>query len=47
MLVLRNRRRDRKQREEGLSEEDRIARGKELGQQDYTDFENQFFRYTL
>ncbi|EMR66089.1 putative major facilitator superfamily transporter protein [Eutypa lata UCREL1] len=47
VLVLRNRRRDRKQREEGLSEEDRIARGKELGQQDYTDFENQFFRYTL
>ncbi|KAH9885664.1 MFS general substrate transporter [Xylariomycetidae sp. FL2044] len=47
VLVLRNRRRDKQQREEGLSEEDRIQRGQALGEQDCTDFENPYFRYTL
>ena len=27
---------------DGLTEEDRIKRGKELGEQDYTDFENPY-----
>lgn len=42
VLVLRNRRRDKKMHEEGISEADRIARGKELGQMDYTDIENPY-----
>ncbi|KAI0470719.1 MFS general substrate transporter [Xylariaceae sp. FL0804] len=47
-LVLRNRRRDRHQvRDEGLTEEQRVERGKVLGDQDYTDFENPYFRYTM
>ena len=41
-LVMRNRRRDRKMREEGINEEERIRRAKELGEQDYTDFENPY-----
>ncbi|KAJ3571008.1 hypothetical protein NPX13_g5532 [Xylaria arbuscula] len=39
-LVLRNRRRDKLLREQGFTEEDRIAKAKVLGEQDYTDFEN-------
>ncbi|KAK5629101.1 hypothetical protein RRF57_004816 [Xylaria bambusicola] len=39
-LVLRNRRRDKLLREQGFTEEDRIAKAKLLGEQDYTDFEN-------
>ena len=42
---MRNRRRDRKMREEGVSEADRIARGKELGQMDYTDIENPYVSF--
>lgn len=41
-LVRRNRRRDRQMREQGISEEERVRRGKELGEQDYTDFENPY-----
>ncbi|KAI3322589.1 MFS general substrate transporter [Xylariaceae sp. AK1471] len=41
-LVLRNRRRDKQLREQGLTEEDRIAKAKLLGEQDYTDFENPY-----
>ncbi|KAI0007421.1 MFS general substrate transporter [Xylariaceae sp. FL0662B] len=47
VLVLRNRRRERRLHEEGLGEEERAQRGKELGEQDYTDFENPYFRYTM
>lgn len=47
VLVRRNKKRDARLREEGLTEEDRIRKGKELGEQDYTDFENPYFRYTL
>ncbi|KAI8623157.1 MFS general substrate transporter [Xylariaceae sp. FL1651] len=43
-LVLRNRRRDKQLREQGLTEEDRIAKAKLLGEQDYTDFENPYVR---
>lgn len=42
VLVSRNRRRDRKLSEGGVSEEERSARGKELGQMDYTDIENPY-----
>ncbi|KAI1372567.1 MFS general substrate transporter [Hypoxylon crocopeplum] len=47
VLVLRNRRREKQLREQGISEEERVERGKQLGEQDYTDFENPYFRYTL
>ncbi|KAI0549862.1 MFS general substrate transporter [Xylaria curta] len=46
-LVLRNRRRDKLLREQGFTEEDRVAKAKLLGEQDYTDFENVYFRYTM
>lgn len=39
-LVLRNRRREKLLREQGVTEEERIAKAKLLGEQDYTDFEN-------
>ncbi|KAI0109342.1 MFS general substrate transporter [Hypoxylon sp. NC0597] len=47
VLVMRNRRRDKQLREQGLTEEERVERGKQLGEQDYTDFENPYFRYTM
>lgn len=40
--MLRNRRREKKLREQGVTEEDRIAKAKLLGEQDYTDFENPY-----
>ncbi|TRX92007.1 hypothetical protein FHL15_007104 [Xylaria flabelliformis] len=46
-LVLRNRRRDKLLHEQGFTEEDRVAKAKLLGEQDYTDFENVYFRYTM
>ncbi|KAI0908141.1 MFS general substrate transporter [Ustulina deusta] len=46
-LVLRNRRRDKLLHEQGFTEEDRIGKAKLLGEQDYTDFENVYFRYTM
>ncbi|KAI1336479.1 major facilitator superfamily transporter [Xylariaceae sp. FL0016] len=46
-LVMRNRRRDRKLRDEGLTEEECAERAKGLGEQDCTDFENPYFRYTM
>lgn len=39
-LVLRNRRREKLLREQGLTEEERVAKAKLLGEQDCTDFEN-------
>ncbi|KAI1404273.1 MFS general substrate transporter [Hypoxylon fuscum] len=46
-LVMRNRRREKNLREQGITEEERVERGKELGEQDCTDFENPYFRYTM
>ncbi|KAI1203407.1 MFS general substrate transporter [Nemania serpens] len=46
-LVLRNRRREKLLREQGLTEEERVAKAKLLGEQDCTDFENIYFRYTM
>jgi hypothetical protein len=39
---MRNRRRDRELREQGITEEERVAKGKDLGEQDYTDFQNPY-----
>ncbi|EFX02432.1 vitamin h [Grosmannia clavigera kw1407] len=47
VLVMRNRRRDKNILELGISAEERIERGKVLGEQDITDFKSPFFRYTL
>ncbi|KAI0376190.1 MFS general substrate transporter [Hypomontagnella monticulosa] len=47
VLVMRNRRRDTLLREQGITEEQRVERGKQLGEQDCTDFENPYFRYTM
>lgn len=44
LLVWRNRKRDRLAEQEGLSEEERERRGKELGEQDATDLENPHVR---
>ncbi|KAI0018646.1 MFS general substrate transporter [Xylariomycetidae sp. FL0641] len=46
-LVLRNRRRARALREQGVGEEERAARARECGARDCTDFENPYFRYTM
>ncbi|KAI1781493.1 MFS general substrate transporter [Hypoxylon cercidicola] len=45
VLVRRNNRRDRRMRELGVSEEERVKLGKELGEKDCTDLDNPFFRY--
>lgn len=42
VYVLRNRRRQKQWEQDGLSEEDRVARGQELGEQDTTDFQNPY-----
>ncbi|KAI0122569.1 MFS general substrate transporter [Daldinia grandis] len=47
VLVMRNRRRDRRMMELGISEEDSIKAGLEMGEQDHTDFENPYFRYVM
>ncbi|OTB02783.1 hypothetical protein M426DRAFT_191565 [Hypoxylon sp. CI-4A] len=47
ILVMRNRRREKLLQGQGISEEERVLRGKQLGEQDYTDFENPYFRYTM
>ncbi|ORY54937.1 MFS general substrate transporter [Pseudomassariella vexata] len=47
VYVMRNKRRAKKLREEGVSEEERLARAKVLGEQDATDFENIYFQYTM
>ncbi|KAG9663072.1 major facilitator superfamily transporter, partial [Aureobasidium melanogenum] len=47
VLVLRNRRLDRAIANDGLSEEERALRAKKMGEEDKTDFENPYFRYTL
>ncbi|KAI0110780.1 MFS general substrate transporter [Nemania sp. FL0031] len=46
-LVLRNRRRERMLQEMGVTEEERVAKAKVLGEQDSTDFENIYFRYSM
>ncbi|CAN8095405.1 unnamed protein product [Discula destructiva] len=46
-LVLRNKRREKMMLELGVSEEERIKRGKEYGEKDSTDFNNPYFRYTM
>lgn len=40
--MRRNRKRDAEMIAEGVSEEERIRRAKELGELDYTDFENKY-----
>ncbi|KAF3059396.1 hypothetical protein GL218_04910 [Daldinia childiae] len=47
ILVMRNGRRDRRMRELGMSEDDRIKAGLEMGERDHTDFENPYFRYVM
>ncbi|KAK8079162.1 major facilitator superfamily transporter [Apiospora phragmitis] len=47
LLVMRNKRRAKRLQELGISEEERVERGKQLGEQDATDFENIYFRYTM
>jgi hypothetical protein len=47
VLVRRNRRRESKMLAEGISNEERVRRAKELGQKDYTDFENPYVRNRL
>ncbi|GKT71158.1 major facilitator superfamily transporter [Colletotrichum tofieldiae] len=47
VLVRRNKKRDADMAVDGLTVEERAKRGKEFGEQDYTDFENPYFRYTL
>ncbi|KAI3398730.1 hypothetical protein diail_8596 [Diaporthe ilicicola] len=47
VYVYRNRQTRRRLAEEGISEEERIARGKELGELDTTDMKNPYFIYTL
>lgn len=40
LLVTRNKRREKHLQDLGISEEERVERGKQLGEQDATDFEN-------
>lgn len=47
VLVLRNRRLDKAIANDGLTEEERTLRAKKMGEEDKTDFENPYFRYTL
>jgi ACS family allantoate permease-like MFS transporter len=47
VLVLRNRRLDKVIATDGLTEEERALRAKKMGEEDKTDFENPYFRYTL
>jgi ACS family allantoate permease-like MFS transporter len=47
VLVLRNRRLDKIIATDGLTEEERALRAKKMGEEDKTDFENPYFRYTL
>lgn len=39
---MRNRRREKWLGEQGITEEERVERGKQLGEQDHTDFENPY-----
>lgn len=45
VYVFRNRRRQRKLAEDGISEEERVARAQELGEQDTTDFKNPYVSF--
>jgi ACS family allantoate permease-like MFS transporter len=47
VLVLRNRRLDKVIATDGLTEEARALMAKKMGEEDKTDFENPYFRYTL
>lgn len=42
IYVLRNRRRQKQWEQDGISEDERVARGQELGEQDMTDFQNPY-----
>lgn len=42
-----NRRRDRIVAESGLTKEEQMQKGEELGEQDVTDLQNPYFRYTM
>lgn len=46
VYVSRNRKRQRRWAEEGITEEERIRRGQELGEKDYTDFENPYVSHS-
>ncbi|OTA81164.1 hypothetical protein M434DRAFT_17467 [Hypoxylon sp. CO27-5] len=45
LFVRRNRQVDQRMRELGMSEEDRVKAGEEMGEHDRTDLQNPFFRY--
>jgi ACS family allantoate permease-like MFS transporter len=45
VLCYRNKRQDKMMQEQGISEEERIQRGKELGEQDVTDLKNPYVGY--
>jgi ACS family allantoate permease-like MFS transporter len=47
VLIRRNRRKDAKIQNDGLSVQERVRRGKELGELDYTDFENPYVSESL
>ncbi|KAI0883547.1 MFS general substrate transporter [Annulohypoxylon maeteangense] len=47
VYVMRNRRLDMRMSELGITEEDRIKAGKEIGESDCTDLHNPFFRYAM
>ncbi|KAI1458236.1 MFS general substrate transporter [Annulohypoxylon moriforme] len=47
VFVMRNRRLDMRMSELGITEEDRIKAGKEMGEHDCTDLHNPFFRYAM
>ncbi|KAI4863509.1 MFS general substrate transporter [Hypoxylon rubiginosum] len=47
VLVMRNRRREKHLREQGITEEERVERGKQLGGQDCTDFQNPYVSGTV
>lgn len=45
VYVFRNRRRQRQWEQSGISEEERVARAQELGEQDTTDFKNPYVSF--
>lgn len=47
LLVMRNKRRAKRLEELGISEEERVERGKQLGEQDATDFENIYVSFIV
>lgn len=45
VLSYRNKRREKMMQEQGITEEEQILRGKELGEQDVTDLKNPYVGY--